>query len=88
MPRKAATEAAQGAFVTLKAAAASSRRSRRIRNAKGGCRKQPPLKARETNGDRTRDSRNHNPVLYQLSYGLREAQTIADAGFSVNGRAC
>ena len=41
-------------------------------------------KSRETNGDRTRDSRNHNPVLYQLSYGLRKAGTIPLARFPVN----
>lgn len=27
-----------------------------------------------TDGDRTRDNRNHNPALYQLSYGHRKAQ--------------
>ena len=37
-------------------------------------------KGRETNGDRTRDSRNHNPVLYQLSYGLRERGKILETG--------
>ncbi len=43
-----------------------------------------PLQGRETNGDRTRDSRNHNPVLYQLSYGLRECETIPNRSASVN----
>ena len=33
-----------------------------------------PLSGRNgvTDGDRTRDNRNHNPALYQLSYGHRE----------------
>ena len=48
------------------------------------------LSKRETDGDRTRDTRDHNPVLYQLSYAhhrLEEPPNLLNIPKDVNGSA-
>jgi hypothetical protein len=42
------------------------------------------LKIGATDGIRTRDSWNHNPVLYQLSYDRHELINLTEKHLSVN----